>query len=141
MIYFTPGGSISGLGTLTMNGAGVFGGYVQGKISSEDHTANDTLVDGTSDVRDKVHTNVGATGTVVITMDAATVGNRMRYAVYESETLRVDPDGTDHILGATDTAGDYLECSTPGGALSLYCIKAGYWHVDSMRETWTEETP
>ena len=99
-----------------------------------DHTAT-TAENGT------LFHNTGASGTVVISLPAATVGLRYRGHVRAAFALRFDPNGSEIIANATagsadGTAGQYTGSSTVGASIELVCLTAGRWEVQSVKGTW-----
>lgn len=106
----------------------------------EAHTANDTLTAAESGT---THTNTGATGTITLTLPAATVGLRYTFAVGAAQELRIDPNGTETIslpsTGVAGAAGKYLVADAVGENVELACFVAGTWGVKSYTGTWTAE--
>jgi hypothetical protein len=104
-------------------------------------TANHTL---TLPENGSLVTNAGASGTVVLTLPAATVGLEYRGHVRAAFALRFDPNGSEVIgnptAGSADGgAGKYIGSSTVGAAIHLVCSTAGRWEVQSVKGTWTLE--
>lgn len=101
-------------------------------------TANHTM---TTAENGTLFHNTGATGTVVITLPAATVGLEVRAHVRAAFALRLDPNGSEIIGNATagsadGTAGQYIGSSTVGASIHLICMTAGRWEVQSVKGTW-----
>ena len=71
--------------------------------------------------------NEGASGTVVLTLPAATVGLNYRAVRTASHALRLDPNGSEVIRGGG--AGKYLELDTDGDSVELECCVAGEWEI------------
>lgn len=90
--------------------------------TGEDFTADDTL---TSAESGKLCTNVGASGTVQLTLPTAT-GSRdvFGFLRYENQELRLKPSGSEIILGGG--AGKYAALLTYG-VLALQDFAAGVW--------------
>lgn len=91
----------------------------------------------------KVFTTVGASGTVVFTLPAATVGQEYAFRVGAAQALRIDPNGSEVIAlpstGVAAAAGKYIGCSTDGATVYIICTKAGTWSVMGFTGTWTAE--
>jgi len=88
-------------------------------------------------------TNTGAAGAVQVTLPVAIAGIRFQFYVSTDQALRVDPNGSETIslpaTGVPQAAGKYLGCSTIGGYLSIACVVAGHWSVESVVSTWAVE--
>lgn len=113
---------------------------LRGGQPQTDHTANFTLTPQDSG---SLHTTYGATGTVVATLPAATVGLEYSFEVGAAQELRLDPDGTETIAlpstGAQSAAGKYITANAAGEGVHIRCTKAGQWSVVSYIGTWTAE--
>lgn len=109
-------------------------------LDVEAHTANDTL---TTTESGTWHTNTGASGTITITLPAATVGLRYSFAVGAAQQLRIDPNGTETIslpsTGVPGAAGKYLVADAVGENVQLACLIAGNWSVLGYTGSWTSE--
>jgi len=103
----------------------------------EAHTSNDTLTAAESG---SVHSNLGATGTVTLTLPAsAPAGTVFSFAVQASYELRIDP-GTGTIRdNSGQTAGKYKSADAIGECLSLVADSNGDWATIAKNGTWTEE--
>jgi hypothetical protein len=103
----------------------------------EAHTSDDTLTTAESG---SVHSNLGATGIVALTLPAsAAAGTQFTFAVQASEQLRVDP-GTAAIRdNSGQTAGKYKSASIIGASLSVVADSNGDWATIAKNGTWTEE--
>jgi hypothetical protein len=103
----------------------------------EAHTADDTLAVAESG---GVHTNLGAAGTVTLTLPAsAAAGTVLAFAVQVNQELRIDP-GTAAIRDDSgQTADKYKSCSTIGASLTLIADANGDWATIAKNGTWTEE--
>ena len=83
----------------------------------------------------------GATGTVTLTLPAATVG--LRYSVYVGavQELRLDPNASEVMqlpsTGANQAGGAYLTANAVGETLEIGCCEAGVWSVFASVGTWT----
>lgn len=107
------------------------------KVALEAHTSDDTLTEAESG---SVHSNLGAGGTVTLTLPAsASAGTMFTFAVQAAQELRVDP-GTAAIRDDSgQTADKYKSASAIGGCLTLVADGNGDWAVVAKSGTWTEE--
>jgi len=110
-----------------------------GLRTTEAKTADYTVV-ALSDVG-KTFTNEGASGAVVFSLPAATVGQWYRFTVKVAQELRIDPNGTETMSlpssGAKQSAGAYLTANADGESLEIECVKAGEWESRYYTGTWT----
>ena len=113
--------------------------YAAGGIhkSIEAHTSNDVLAPAESG---SVHTNLGATGVVMLTLPAsAPQGTVFTLAVQAAFELRVDP-GTAAIRDDSgQTADKYKSASAVGASLTLVADANGNWATVAKNGTWTQE--
>ena len=107
------------------------------KKTVEAHTSDDTL---TNEESDGVHTNLGATSTVTLTLPAsAPQGTIFTFAVQAAYELRVDP-GTAAIKDDSgQTAGKYKSADAIGECITLVADSNSDWATVSKYGTWTEE--
>ncbi len=107
------------------------------KKTIEAHTADDTLAVTESG---SVHTNLGASTTVTLTLPAsAPSGTVLSFAVQAAQQLRIDP-GTAAIRDDSgQTADKYKSASSIGAALTVITESAGNWATIAKNGTWTEE--
>jgi len=107
------------------------------KKTIEAHTADDQLTEAESG---SVHTNLGATGTVTLTLpESACAGTEFTFAVQAAQELRVDP-GTAAIRDDSgQTAGKYKSADAIGECLRLVADSNGNWATTAKQGTWTEE--
>lgn len=112
----------------------------RGTIDMEAHTVGDTLTvleNGTG------HTNVGASGAIVLALPPATPGLRYYFRVGVAQELRIDPNGSETIslpsTGVPGAAGKYLVADAIGETVQLICFTAGSWSVLGHTGTWTAE--
>jgi len=103
----------------------------------EAHTTNDTLMAAESG---SVHSNLGATGTVTLTLPAsAPEGTVFSFAIQAAQELRIDP-GTAAIRDdCGQTADKYKSANAIGECLKLVADSNGDWVTISKNGTWTEE--
>lgn len=114
---------------------------VQGqKKIVEAHTGDDTLTVAESG---SVHTSVGASGTITLTLPAAVVGLEYFFRVGAAQQLRIDPNGTETIAlpstGVQGAAGKYLVADADGESVHIVCDKAAQWTCYGFTGTWTAE--
>lgn len=107
------------------------------KRTIEAHTSNDMLTAAESG---SVHSNLGATTTVTLTLPAsAPAGTVFSFAVQAAQQLRVDP-GTAAIRDDSgQTADKYKSASVIGASLTLIADANGNWATIGKNGTWTEE--
>ena len=107
------------------------------KKTIEAHTSDDTL---TSAESGSVHSNLGATGTVTLTLPTtAPVGTVFTFAVQAAYELRVEPDTATIRDDSGQTAGKYKSADAIGECLSLVADSNGDWATIAKNGTWTEE--
>jgi hypothetical protein len=89
---------------------------------------------------DSAHTNLGATGTVTLTLPAsAPPGTVFTFAVQTAQELRIDP-GTAAIRDDSGQTADKYKCANGiGECLSLVADANGDWVTVAKNGTWTEE--
>ncbi len=107
------------------------------KQVTEAHTSDDTLASTESG---SVHTNLGATGTVTLTLPAsAPQGNVFTFAVQAAQELRIDP-GTATIRDDSGVTSDkYKVADAIGESLTVVADSNGDWMTIAKNGTWTEE--
>jgi len=107
------------------------------KKSIEAHTGDDTLTAAESG---SVHSNLGAAGTVTLTLPAsAAAGTVFSFAVQAGQELRIDPGAATIRDDSGQTAGKYKSASAVGACLSLVADANGDWATVAKNGTWTEE--
>jgi len=138
-IATTSGGDIESI-TDARAGHNILVPYGAGGVKKtiEAHTVDDTLTAAESG---SVHSNLGATGAVTITLPgSAPAGTVFAFAVQAAQELRIDP-GTAAIRDDSgQTADKYKSASAIGAALSLITDSNGDWVTTAKNGTWTEET-
>jgi hypothetical protein len=108
------------------------------KKTVEAHTADDTLAESESG---SVHTNLGATSTVTLTLPAsAPVGTVFHFAVQAAQELRIDPGSATIRDDSGQTLGMYKTASAIGACLGIVADDNGNWATITKNGTWTEET-
>ena len=107
------------------------------KKTIEAHTSDDALTAAESG---SVHSNLGATGVVTLTLPAsAPVGTAFKFTVQAAQELRVDP-GTAAIRdNSGQTADKYKMANAIGACLSVVADSNGNWATIAKNGTWTEE--
>lgn len=118
------------VGDPTLNGRAYLG--------VEHHTASDTLLareNGT------VHTNKGASGTVVLTLPAAVAGMHFYFAVLAAFALQIEPASGEVIslpsTGVPESADDYISADALRETVHLVCVEDGAWAVMGYTGTWS----
>jgi hypothetical protein len=87
-----------------------------------------------------VVSNRGATGTVTVTLPAATPGMRVSGIVQAAQLLAFDPAGTEVIFGIAGIslgAGTVIQANAAGECVQLVCTQPGVWSVASVTGVWT----
>jgi len=137
-IVSTSGGDITAIADCR-GGHGIVIPYAAGGLrrSIEAHTANDTLAATESG---SVHTNLGATGTVTLTLPAAAPeGTEFVFAAQAACELRVDPGTATIRDDSGQTADKYKSASAIGASLTLVADAEGNWVTAAKNGTWTQE--
>ena len=108
------------------------------KKTIEAHTGNDTLTAAESG---SVHTNLGAAGTITLTLPAsAPAGTVFTFAVQAAQQLRIEPEAATIRDDSGQTAGKYKVADAIGESLTLIADSSGNWVTIAKNGTWTEET-
>jgi hypothetical protein len=103
----------------------------------EAHTANDTL---TAVESGSVHSNLGAGGTVTLTLPAsAAAGTMFTFAVQAAQELRIDPGTATIRDDSGQTADKYKTANAIGECITLVADANGDWATIAKNGTWTEE--
>jgi len=107
------------------------------KKTIEAHTADDTLTESESG---SVHTNLGASATITLTLPtSAPTGTVFIFAVQSAQQLRIDP-GTAAIRDDSgQTADKYKSANTIGASLTIISDSTGNWATIAKNGTWSEE--
>jgi len=107
------------------------------KKTIEAHTADDTL---TVEESGSVHTNLGATGIITLTLPAsAPEGAIFTFAVQAAQELRVDPGSATIRDDSGQTVGKYKAADAIGECLILIADSNSDWATIAKHGTWTEE--
>ena len=107
------------------------------KKTIEAHTADDALAVEESG---SVHTNLGATATVTLTLPASAPEDTMfTFAVQATQELRVDPAAAAIRDDSGQTSGKYKAADAVGECLTLVADSNGDWMTVAKNGTWTEE--
>ena len=108
------------------------------KKTIEAHSSNDTLTEAESG---SVHTNLGSTGTVTLTLPAsASVGTVFTFAVQTVQELRIDPGTATIRDGSGQTADKYKSADAIGECITLVADSNSDWVTIGKNGTWTEES-
>lgn len=86
-------------------------------------------------------TNLGATGNQVFNLPAAAVGMRFTFVLAAAQTIDINPQNDDKILGLglTTSAGDAIRSNNIiGTAVELVAIDATNWLPISVVGAWTD---
>jgi hypothetical protein len=107
------------------------------RLIIEAHTSDDTLKENESS---GVHTNLGATGTITLTLPTSpTKGTHYFFGVQAAQKLRIDP-GTAAIRDDSGQTDDkYKVADAIGECIHLAADENGDWETISKFGTWTEE--
>lgn len=107
------------------------------KLTIEAHTSNDALLQNESG---SVHTNLGATSAVTLTLPASPAkGIHYHFAVQAAQELRVDPGAATIRDDSGQTADKYKTANAIGECIHLVADANGDWETISKYGTWTEE--
>lgn len=137
-VVTTSGGDIESISD-SRAGHNVVMPYGAGGVKKmiEAHTADDML---TSVESGSVHTNLGATGTVTLTLPAsASQGTVFTFAVQAAQELRVNPGTATVRDDSGQTADKYKSADAIGECLTLIADSNGDWVTIAKNGTWTEE--
>jgi len=103
----------------------------------EEHTSDDTLTTAESG---SVHTNLGASGTITLTLPAsAPAGTVFAFVVQAVQELRVDPGSATIRDDSGQTADKYKSADAIGECITLVADSNGDWVTTAKNGTWTEE--
>ena len=107
------------------------------KPAVEAHTGDDSLLENESG---SVHTNLGATGAVTLTLPgSATKGTHYKFAVQATQELRIDPGTATIRDDSGQTANKYKTANAIGECIEIIADANGDWATISKYGTWTEE--
>ncbi len=137
-VVTTSGGDITSIvdardyHSISMPASGGGGGSI-----IEAHTSDDTLTESESG---SIHTSLGATGVVTLTLPAsATVGTTFTFAVQSAQQLRVDPGAATIRDNSGQTPDKYKWADAVGESLTLVADANGDWVTIAKNGTWSEE--
>ena len=103
----------------------------------EVHTSDDTLTVVESG---SVHSNLGATGAVTLTLPASAPGGTVfTFAVQAPQELRVDPGTATIRDDSGQTVDKYKVADAIGECLTVVADSSGDWMTIGKNGTWTEE--
>jgi len=107
------------------------------KKTVEAHTSDDSLASTESG---SVHTNLGASGAITLTLPAsATAGTVFTFAVQAAQQLRIDPGTATIRDDSGQTADKYKWADAIGECITLVADSNGDWVTAAKNGTWTEE--
>ena len=107
------------------------------KQTIEAHTSDHALTAAESG---SVHSNLGAAGTVTLTLPAsAPAGTVFSFAIQAAQSLRIEPGAAAIRDNSGQTAGKYKSANAIGAALTLVADANGDWATIGKNGTWTEE--
>jgi len=107
------------------------------KKTIEAHEGDDTLMAAESG---SIHTNLGATGTVTLTLpSSAPSGTVFTFAVQTAQELRIDPSTAAIRDDSGQTADKYKSANAIGECLTIVADSNGDWVTIAKNGTWTEE--
>jgi len=107
------------------------------KKNIEAHTGDDTL---TATESSSVHSNLGATGIVTLTLPASVpTGTMFTFTVQAAYELRVDPGTATIRDDSGQTVDKYKSANAIGGCITLVADSNGDWVTIAKNGTWTEE--
>lgn len=135
----TSGGDIDSI-IDCRNGHNIALPYGAGGIKKiiEAHIDDDTLI---ADESGSVHTNLGASATVTLTLpSSAPTGTVFSFAVQAAQQLRIDP-GTAAIRDDSGQMADkFKSANAIGASLTIIADSVGNWATIAKNGTWSEET-
>ncbi len=114
--------------------------YAAGGIEQiiEEHDADDTLTAAESG---SVHSNLGATGTITLTLPSQSLeGVLFTFAVQAARELRIEPGSATINDDSGQGYGKYKSASAIGSSITLVSDSYGNWATIAKNGTWTEET-
>ena len=107
------------------------------KKTIEAHSGDDTLTEAESS---SVHSNLGATATVTLTLPTSPpAGTVFYFAVQAAQELRIDPGSATIRDDSGQTAGKYKSADAVGESLCLVADSNGDWVTVAKNGSWTEE--
>ena len=107
-------------------------------LSVENHTADDQLTEAESG---SVHTNVGASAAVTLTLPAgASAGTNFKFCVQAAQQLRIDPGAAAILDDSMSSSGTYIYADTVGECLQLVANSSGDWMTIAKSGFWSEGT-
>jgi len=114
-----------------------FMNYAATQNTIEAHTGDDTLTIAESG---SVHSNLGATGAVTLTLpSSAPAGTVFSFAVQAAYELRIDPGAATIRDDSGQTADKYKTANAIGESLTVIADANGDWATIAKNGTWTEE--
>jgi hypothetical protein len=107
------------------------------KKAIEEHATDDTLTVAESG---SIHSNLGATGTVTLTLPAsAPEGTIFTFAVQAAQELRIDPGTATIRDDSGQTSDKYKAADAIGECITVVADSNGDWATIAKNGTWTEQ--
>jgi hypothetical protein len=107
------------------------------KKDIEAHTSDDTLTETESG---SIHTNLGASGLVTLTLPAsADEGTVFCFAVQSANELRIEPGSAAIRDTSGQAAGKYKSADAIGESITLVADANGDWVTIAKNGNWTEQ--
>lgn len=107
------------------------------KKDIEAHTSDDTLTEAESG---SIHTNLGASGVVTLTLpESAMEGTIFSFALQSANELRIEPGAAAIRDTSGQTAGKYKSADAIGESITLVADANGDWVTVAKNGDWTEE--
>jgi hypothetical protein len=107
------------------------------KRNVESHTTDDILTVAESG---SVHSNLGATGAVTLTLpSSAPAGVTFTFAIQAAQQLRIEPGSKTIRDDSGQTAGKYKWADAIGECVTFVADENGDWLTAAKNGTWTEE--
>ena len=134
----TSGGDISSM-TDCRAGHNIVVPYEAGGVKKiiEAHTSDEALTAAESG---SVHSNLGATGAVTLTLPVSAVaGTVFTFAVQAAQELRIDPGAATIRDESGQTADKYKSADAIGECITLVADSNGDWATIAKSGTWSEE--
>ncbi len=104
----------------------------------EPHTTDDTLTEAESG---SVHTNLGASSTVTLTLPASAAGGTtFTFAVQANQQLRIEPGANAIRDDSGYTTGKYKWADAVGESITLIADSNGDWVTIAKNGYWLEES-
>jgi hypothetical protein len=124
-------------GAQTIAGNKTFSGWIIGNVRVASYTTTSSVA--AADVQRTIVNNSGASGNVVLTLPAATAGMIVTFYVLTTQTMDINPNGSDRIQILTDANGDAIRSDNiRGTSITLACQAAGSWEPMGSIGSWSD---